>query len=115
MPLAVLMVDIDHFELVNEQYGHRAVDQVLVSVVRTLELYIRKDAFIGRYDYRGQIIKAIISIGATVVTKDKTREYDDPLMLADKAWYAAKKQGRDCVVIYGEPNITASQQAFCGS
>ena len=148
MPLAILMVDIDHFKQVNDQYGHRAGDEVLVSVVRTLERNIRKDAFIGRYggeefllllpdtdarqleliaerlrqlvarsshDYRGQLIRVTISIGAMVVSKDNVGEFDDPLMLADKALYAAKKQGRDCVIIYGETNKNAQQQELRAS
>jgi len=148
MPLAILMVDIDHFKQVNDQYGHLAGDEVLVSVVRALERNIRKDAFIGRYggeeflillpdtdvqqlemiaerlrqlvertryDYRGQIIQVTISIGAMVVTKDNVSECEDPLLLADKALYTAKKQGRDCVVIYGESKINASHQALRAS
>ena len=46
---ALLYLDLDKFKQVNDQYGHRAGDEVLVSVVRTLERNIRKDAFIGRY------------------------------------------------------------------
>ncbi|MDX1573031.1 MAG: diguanylate cyclase [Methylophaga sp.] len=148
MPLAVLMVDIDYFKSVNDQYGHRAGDEVLVSVVRTLERNIRKDAFIGRYggeefllllpdtdlwqlesiadrlrqsvacssyNYRGNLIQVTISIGAIVVDKHNVNVLEDPLMLADRALYAAKKQGRDCFVIYGENKINAQQQELRAS
>lgn len=148
MPLAILMVDIDHFKQVNDKFGHRGGDEVLISVVRTLEQNIRRDAFIGRYggeefvlllpdtddeqlaliaerlrqsvaqssyDYRGQIIRVTISIGAVVVSKDNFTEHEDPLLLADKALYAAKRQGRDGVVIYGESNTTALAEAIRAS
>lgn len=47
--LALLWIDIDHFKLVNDQYGHPAGDAVLTAVCERLSQGIRSvDAF-GRY------------------------------------------------------------------
>lgn len=48
-PLAVMVVDIDHFKRVNDQYGHLAGDQVLCSVVEVLRERVRAQDLVGRY------------------------------------------------------------------
>jgi diguanylate cyclase (GGDEF)-like protein len=48
-PLAVIMLDIDHFKLVNDTYGHQVGDQVLQSVAKICSRLIRKVDFLGRY------------------------------------------------------------------
>lgn len=48
-PLAVSILDIDHFKKVNDTYGHTAGDQVLRSVAARLRTQIRHPDTIGRY------------------------------------------------------------------
>ncbi|KRB34926.1 GGDEF domain-containing protein [Acidovorax sp. Root70] len=48
-PMALLMVDIDHFKDVNDQYGHPAGDRVLCSVVNVLRQRVRAQDLVGRY------------------------------------------------------------------
>lgn len=48
MPLAVLMVDIDHFKAVNDQHGHPVGDRLLAAVARALRENIRKEDALGR-------------------------------------------------------------------
>ncbi len=43
-PLAVLMVDVDHFKAFNQRHGHAGGDHVLREVATTLELCIRRPA-----------------------------------------------------------------------
>lgn len=43
-PLAVLMVDIDHFKAFNERHGHAGGDHALREVAKTLERCIRRPA-----------------------------------------------------------------------
>lgn len=48
-PLAMLMVDIDHFKVVNDTHGHLAGDAVLVSFARTLVEQVREVDVVGRW------------------------------------------------------------------
>nr|WP_295079402.1 GGDEF domain-containing protein [uncultured Roseateles sp.] len=47
--LSVLMMDIDHFKHVNDNYGHLAGDKVLQSVAQTLQSRLREQDQIGRF------------------------------------------------------------------
>jgi diguanylate cyclase (GGDEF)-like protein len=47
--LSVLMIDIDDFKKINDAHGHLFGDRVLVELVETLSLVIRKDDVLGRY------------------------------------------------------------------
>ncbi|EGM78692.1 diguanylate cyclase (GGDEF) domain-containing protein [Rheinheimera sp. A13L] len=48
-PLSVVMLDIDHFKKVNDNYGHLTGDQVISSLANLLKQQLRKTDIIGRY------------------------------------------------------------------
>jgi two-component system, cell cycle response regulator len=48
-PLGLFMIDIDHFKLVNDTYGHIAGDEVLTRVARTIEDSVRASDVVARY------------------------------------------------------------------
>ena len=48
-PLALLIIDIDHFKQVNDTYGHPAGDQVLQGVARALNEVARGDDVLFRW------------------------------------------------------------------
>ena len=47
--LSVVMLDIDHFKLVNDRYGHQVGDRVLADTAHLLQRSLRQTDFAGRY------------------------------------------------------------------
>ncbi len=47
-PVAVLVVDVDHFKAVNDMHGHLSGDRVLTAVAAAMRLAIRQDDLFGR-------------------------------------------------------------------
>ena len=48
-PLSMLLIDLDHFKLVNDTYGHMAGDDVLSSVAVLLQRAVRSVDTVARY------------------------------------------------------------------
>ncbi len=47
--LAVLIIDLDHFKRINDQYGHLAGDTTLLSAAMRMKECIRANDYFGRY------------------------------------------------------------------
>jgi diguanylate cyclase (GGDEF)-like protein len=48
-PLSVIMLDIDHFKQVNDQFGHLVGDRVIVEVARRIQKALRRVDLACRY------------------------------------------------------------------
>jgi diguanylate cyclase (GGDEF)-like protein len=126
-PLALLLIDLDHFKQINDQRGHPVGDQVLASVGATLRSVLRTRDFAGRkggeefavllpdteiaaaLEIAERVRTAIaeISLPGTDVSvtaslgvagfPDHASTLDRLERLADAALYLAKRQGRNRV------------------
>ncbi len=49
-PLSVCMIDIDHFKIFNDTFGHPAGDKALAAVAKTISSYLQRSTdFLARY------------------------------------------------------------------
>ncbi|MBK1736241.1 hypothetical protein CKO15_13405 [Halorhodospira abdelmalekii] len=125
-PLAVLMLDLDHFKRINDSHGHDAGDQVLVSISKAIQAEMRGEDLLARWGgeelvallphtdldgaaYLAERCRAAVagarplnlmvtaSIGAAELAPDES--YRSLLQRADLALYRAKSSGRNQVVL----------------
>lgn len=70
-PLALLMIDIDHFKRINDEHGHAAGDAVLTAVARSIGVSLRKQDTLGRYggEEFGVLLPATNLAGAQVLAE----------------------------------------------
>lgn len=71
LPLALLMIDVDHFKQINDGHGHAAGDSVLVEIARVIGTSIRKQDTLGRYggEEFGVLLPSTDQAGAMVVAE----------------------------------------------
>ncbi len=49
LPMAVVMLDLDHFKQINDTWGHEAGDYVLIAAAEVLQNNVRQNDRVGRY------------------------------------------------------------------
>ncbi len=75
VPLGLLLVDIDYFKLVNDQYGHQVGDDVLREVAQEISKSIRDMDLVARYG--GEefgIILPCTGPNEVIITAERVRE-----------------------------------------
>ena len=134
--LSCVMVDVDHFKLVNDQYGHAVGDEVLQSIANALLEGVRKSDFVGRYGgeefclllprtslraaaaiadkLRLRIAEACLSRQVTASfgvssTEGGASHPQQLLEESDRAMYLSKKMGRNRVTSWSDA-VTAQTE-----
>lgn len=126
-PFSIIMVDIDHFKVVNDTYGHQVGDKVLIKFADILQVNTRETDVVGRWGGeefmvicrrtdRVGVLELAEKLRQTVqdhpfpVVQHKTASFgvttwlddDKPenmVARADEALYAAKNNGRNRVEV----------------
>jgi diguanylate cyclase (GGDEF)-like protein len=126
-PMAVLLIDFDHFKRINDTHGHGKGDEVLAAVGDVLGSEVRASDFVGRYggeefvallpdtDRYGGILLAeklrqatskisvpyldwpITASFGVAAYPDDAVDAETLLRTADRALYTAKENGRNRV------------------
>ena len=127
--LAVLLLDVDFFKRINDQWGHGAGDTVLRRLSAILRTTVRLPDLVARYGGEEFVIllpesggeaavglanrlmeriasevwdnePVTVSIGLTALTEATLNGFQ-LVSHADEALYAAKRGGKNRVVVYG--------------
>lgn len=126
-PLSLILMDIDYFKKINDQYGHSVGDHVLATLSNIVKQYIRSNDLFARWggeefvlvcrdtkieqasliaDKMRELIASFafngnIQVTASfgVATLNAHETLEQLFSNADKALYEAKHQGRNRVVI----------------
>ncbi len=123
LPLSIVMFDLDHFKNINDTYGHKTGDEILVTVASLIRGLLRNEDVAGRYggeeflvilpntDGQGAVlvaekIKTKIrnhvfpqnSLNVTIsggVCSFEGEDAKDLIIKADQLLYQAKNKGRN--------------------
>ncbi len=82
-PFALVMIDIDNFKHVNDEYGHDCGDYVLVAIAETISLTIRKQDLVARWggdEFLVMLPETDIDGGRVVAEKIRARILHTPFV-----------------------------------
>jgi len=83
-PLSLLMIDVDHFKLVNDTYGHPAGDHVLTELAAVLKRCVRDSDVVARVG--GEEFAVVLPHTATLQAQAFAQRMRDELAASRIAW-----------------------------
>lgn len=83
--LCVMMLDIDHFKRVNDQYGHQTGDKVLAAISEIIRSNVRNTDIVGRYGGEEfMIILPGANIGEAAAIAERIRKNIEEYRMEEK-------------------------------
>lgn len=126
--LSLVVMDIDHFKKINDDFGHDVGDEVLIELAKFLKIQLRENEIIGRlggeefgiilpvkkevayricerlrtnlenHFFSSKRLKITVSLG--LADNEKINNFEDLYKIADQCLYQAKREGRNKTVVY---------------
>lgn len=81
----LIFIDVNHFKFINDTYGHRIGDQVLIYVGKKLESILKEEEFVVRYGGDEFVISSSASteISAEKLAKDILNIFQQPITVEE--------------------------------
>lgn len=113
-PLAVLIVDVDHFKNVNDTLGHQGGDDVLTAIAQRLRKALRLEDILGRWG--GEeflVLLAHTSAEAAVALAERLRQEvcATPIVVTDVALQVTISVGGAAAEVPGDHDLVRQADA----
>jgi diguanylate cyclase (GGDEF)-like protein len=111
--VSVLMVDVDHFKLVNDTWGHPAGDEVLLVIAGCLRNETRPNDVVGRFggeEFVVLLVEADADTAVSVAERIRLRIAKTELTIRDKRGMTTSIPGR--TVSIGVVTAVASEKSL---
>lgn len=117
LPISLLFIDLDHFKMINDSFGHRAGDACLVAVIEPMQAELRQSDVIGRYGGEEFVVilssadvnaaRAIAERILRRVAELRVEGFGSPIQLTCSIGVAAS----DLLGVWGEQLISSADAA----
>jgi len=117
LPIALLFIDLDHFKMINDTFGHQAGDACLRAIIDPIHAELRQSDVIGRYG--GEEFVVILSSADAAaatpiaqriverVAEVRVQGFGNPISVTCSIGIAAS----DTLGIWGEPLLAQADAA----
>jgi diguanylate cyclase (GGDEF)-like protein len=97
----VLVLDLDHFKLINDRYGHLVGDQVLAAVAAAVRAEVRDDDIVGRFGGEEFVVLLRAADGVAGGAREAAQVVAERIRLRVAGLRVAVPGTRDPVVVEG--------------
>ncbi len=110
-PLALVMIDLDHFKQINDHHGHPVGDEVLRHVARVLMTHIRPVDCLARYggdEFALIMVETDLARATAVAARLRTLLADTPCVVPEKRLSIEIKISTGVAAVPGEADSPAA-------
>ena len=106
--MSLMMIDVDHFKMINDQYGHLFGDQILKKIAHLCLINIRETDLVARWGGEEFVILLPeTTLEQTQIVADKIRR-----AIADNSFLAPKNQLMNTTVSLGITSLLRQDQTL---